>query len=1207
MRLEQHVYKIKNKILSSFQKELRRFGLESKRFDDSLADDNLRALVKNIQEETGNYSKAYKKILDEYTFTFFNRIAAIKVMEARLIIPEVITQRANYGDRSIAHKLWLEENPDKRNEQFEALQEFISYWFDKLSEEINLFSKDYLYHLLPDIYDLKEIINFFNEIEEEQWKSDDIMGWLYESYNKTELREFKESKDKIEYDKVSLTSQVYTPKWVVKFLVDNSLGKLYLEMYPDSELKDNYKIANAPKTRIREPKKPEEITLIDPAPGSGNFLLYAFDFFYNIYLDQDYNEDEIPQMIIENNLYGIDLDDRGIQIAQLGLFIKAKEKNRNVKIEKFNVVSSDFYLPEYENVKDIFEASEDLDQETRNLIKDVWNDLRFAYKFGSLLSIEEKFNRQFDRLIKLKDTLFGEVQMTQFSNFRNEFFPKLKEVIGKYSNGKERAFLRSKTIDSITFLEIITRKYDISVANPPYTDSSDYGEELKQFINDNYKGKYKFNSNLYSCFLKKCADLILEDGKTALVHPPTFMYIKTFEDSRKFILNEFHINIFVEWGYLGMFNPSARVDSAMYVLEKNNTDKESVFIKLNHLYEGKRYEALFKAYYEFLEGRQNELVYKLDQSKLKTIKSYPFIYWISDEFREKFTVSELEDVMSIRQGGATGNNERCLRLWWEVNLDTISKNNNDGKKWVIYQKGGPYCKWFGNNWIVIGYDSASYKWLKSHGNKLPSEKYYFKEGITFCRSGSKGTSFRFMKANQIISGAGPGIYLDKKFKNIFYTLAFLNSPLSFYLIDCLNPTVNNTEGDIKRIPFVFPESQIGDEISDRTQENIFIKQYLEKFSLIEMNYTYSPISYFKDSNLVSERIKSYLDLENYLNVHILLNEALINKNIFEIYNLDKKDIKVVTIKQGLSIGGLPVDKKAKLEFNISNEFAKEIQLKNKQNLINELPEKEFSKNEKNIIVNEFANLYQSNNDFEEFCIRHQTNPVNVWYWFKESTIIPKQRSQHIALELLVDLIKEILLEDDDGIVPSVSTPNVPTMIQLIEQKFQEKGFSSAQYSQFAALLGGDIKKYIDNKFFKEFSDYLNLFMYLPKTPFIWHLSSGPERGFECFIIIYKWTRDTVYKLRSYYIDRRETFLKNTLIDLSKDTRPEAIDKAALVTKQLEEIADFKKKVEDLLQSGYDPILDDGVGKNIAPLQKRKMLSYDVLNAGQLKKYLNADW
>lgn len=278
-----------------------------------------------------------------------------------------------------------------------------------------------------------------------------------------------------------------------------------------------------------------------------------------------------------------------------------------------------------------------------------------------------------------------------------------------------------------------------------------------------------------------------------------------------------------------------------------------------------------------------------------------------------------------------------------------------------------------------------------------------------------------------------------------------------------------------------------------------------------------------------------------------------------------------------------------------------------QEFIENLPTKEFTNEEHELIVNQFASLYQSNNDLEEFCIRNKVNPINVWYWFKQNKIIPKQRMNTLAMEFLADMIREILMEDEDGIVSLVPNSGGKQLLDLIEAKFYEKGFSSAQYSSFDSVLGRPLNDYINKYFFAELSDHLNLFMYLPKTPFIWHLTSGPEQGFDCYIIIYKWSRDNLMRLRSVYIENRERALQNRHSDLAENESANAQNEKDRIFKQLKEIEVFKGKIDELLEEGYNPILDDGVGKNIAPLQQKKMLAYDVLNAGQLKKYLNADW
>jgi len=337
MKLSEHVDKLRTLIEATFDKEFARLGIgATKVIDPEKLPRELHAkrqrfdeMLQNHIGETGSYPQGREKLVDELTFTLFNRLAAVKVMEAAALFPPVLTKQPEHGDRSFGHKAWLEINQHMRSEELEGIREYLKHAFDELGDILPLYNKAYPYALLPDAISLGEIIDAFNTVEKDTqvgtdiWQSDDVLGWMYESYNNVKKKAHKDSEDKTEYNKVSLQSQVYTPRWVVQFLVENSLGKLYLEMYPDSDIKRHYKIANAPQTQERKPKSLHEIKAIDPACGSGNFLLYAFDFFYVLYVDQienygaDYDENDIPKLIIENNLHGIDLDDRAIQWPNL--------------------------------------------------------------------------------------------------------------------------------------------------------------------------------------------------------------------------------------------------------------------------------------------------------------------------------------------------------------------------------------------------------------------------------------------------------------------------------------------------------------------------------------------------------------------------------------------------------------------------------------------------------------------------------------------------------------------------------------------------------------------------------------------------------------------------------------------------------------------------------------------------------------------------
>src|SRR6056297_2742178 len=560
MNLEENINKIKETIHDSYHKRLVRLGI--KKDELSPRDENdedykkAKATIEAIMEDKKDFSEAREEYLDEVTFTLFNRLAGIKAMESekRQLIPEAIQIRAQHGDKSFSHNVWLEENPDKSRETLEGLSTFIRDKFNDLSDNLSLYSKDHPFDLMPETHDLKDIIGLFNkEISLEEWKNDDILGWLYESYNKKDYKDFKESGDKIEWDKLSLSSQMYTPRWVVEFLVNNSLGKYWLEINPTSKIKEQHDIANAPEDPVLDYKEIEDIKIIDPAVGSGNFLLYAFELLSEIYEEEGFDKRDIPLLILDNNLYGLDLDERAVQIARLQLYIKAKTYNRNTEINEINVVSSNFHLSEFDKVKEEFSMNLEFASNEEDFLKELWEELRDAHKFGSLLTLDQSLSRFFEDK-KGNDSIGLFDSITNVNNLEVEVLNKLKDVFTKtINNGYTSNFIKQQSLEAVKFAEIMlgvnkdnggykVSKYDIAIANPPYTDSANYGKELKSYVNNKYKTPISFHKNLYACFLKKNSDFINEQGKIGMINPDTFMFIKTFEDLRNFILNNFHIN-----------------------------------------------------------------------------------------------------------------------------------------------------------------------------------------------------------------------------------------------------------------------------------------------------------------------------------------------------------------------------------------------------------------------------------------------------------------------------------------------------------------------------------------------------------------------------------------------------------------------------------------------------------------------------------------
>lgn len=917
MKLIEHVLKIRGLIQQAVENSFARFG----------APENIIATHQMAME--GDYDKAKLETVKECVFTLFNRLAALKVMEDRELFPEVIRRRAEHGNLSYSHKMWLEEHPDMRSAERMGLKNFLSDKFQQLFEEygIPLYKANHPYAVMPTADELDEIITAFNDIEQDEqcgsdiWKGDDILGWMYENFNTVEKVQLKESGEKIEYDKVFLQSQIYTPQWVVKFLVDNTLGKQYLEMYPDSRFmideetgKTKYLIANAPKHQVRHPKKNGVlgIKLIDPACGSGNFLIYAFSVFYDMYVDQmenygaDFSRRDIPKLIVENNLYGVDLDERAVQLTQIALFIKAMQlKGRRGKMPTYcNVVSSHFPLPAYEQIAATFDMGDShWDYKQREVLKDIWNDLCNAHKFGSLIRLKEKI----EALMPSQEvTLFSEQEIAEFFSFRNQALSILRQQVHQWGGEGSNTYSLSLVNDAMTFLDILTTSFDVAVANPPYTDSSDFGPELKAFAEANYKRPMKFNINLYACFIKRCCELTDELGKVGMIHPHTFMFIKTFEDVRKFMIENTHINTMVDFGLdrVNLFGPGVLLDATFYTLDKQVSENTpGVYFNITaNLQEKYKKGTLEKAYADYCNGQPNNRVYLLPQDKLKAIKSWPFIYWISDEFREKFGNLLLDDVAKIKQGIATTNNNRFCRLWWEI--------EGSSQKYYPYSKGGAYNKWAGNLWLYINWEETSVSYISKRG-RLQNKNYYFKEGITYSGSGSKGTSFREFPKDCLFDVGGSCIFPTEKYNNRFYLLAFLNTSLCFYIADCLNPTVNTQVGDMQRVPFVIPSTQMDTVVTNLAKCNIAIKKVINSYSLVEKSYTHSPIG---TSSMPTEELSHFFNYENGLLTQILINEAIINRIVFDVYELSEHDRQMVLDKECVPVGDLSVSQAALDEY-----------------------------------------------------------------------------------------------------------------------------------------------------------------------------------------------------------------------------------------------------------------------------------------------------
>lgn len=1210
MKLEDHVDKIRNKVEEAVKNTLDRCGITIngntyvQQNVNGISIGNVEQLVQSIQSEKSEWTDCFDEIVDDYAFTLFNRLVCMKVLEAHGLYPEMITQRQQHSGKSYAHYMWLENNQQYRDDAFEGLGEFISFQFEQLSLECDLFNTTIPLHMIPTATFIKEIIDLINaideddQVEEEVWKQGNILSQIYEIYNNSKKVALKASGDKVEYDKVHVQSQIYTPEWVVKFLVDNSLGKLYMEMYPDSEIKDTYKIIGDFSENTREIKPLDEVKVIDPCVGSGNFLLYCFDLFYDLYMDQienygaDYNKREVPQIIIEKNLHGTDLDERAVQLTKVGLFIKAKTKRNLVKINHYNVISASFRLPDYKEIGNLFDA-QFFSKDFSDLLKDVWKDLQQAHKFGSLLRIDEKFE---DKKKELKEEL-GEAQLSlftyekavEFDLFANNFYEKLGEAINTYAIDDKKKFLAQSTSEAMIFLKIVTETYDIVASNPPYTDSAALGSEMHSFIEENYKRPYNCATNLYACFIKSNIDRIKENGYLAMIHPHTFMYIDAYKDVRNMILKNCSIEILVDYGLdrVNLFGPGVLVDSVFYLMKKTRIKGNGIYINItDNLKEKYKKDVFLESIENIRYGIDNARIIKRAQSDFEKIEGKTFAYLLLPKLQKYTEESPLQRYVKVAGGMTTGCNEEYVRLWWEVEDDT---------KWFPYMKGGPYCKWAGNEWARINWENDGEKLKRSKKSILRNKDYYFKDGITYTGSGSKGTTFRIMPPNSLFDAGGSCIFLTGQYENINYLIAFLNSRLSFYLIDCLNPTVNTQVGDLKRVPFVKPSKEIESKVSDLATKCIELKKEIDSYYILNGAID-SPLAI---ETTVTKALLQFIANEILSQTNILIYEQFIDRDINDIYDLSESDIARMTEKMGVCAASIPVYSRA---WEAYSEEENRVDLCEKINTgIVDCDDEQIAE-----IKEKIRNvLFSKTNELEDFCKNNQINPITVWYFIAHDEILPMIKARDLIFEWFVYAMRDIIANTDDGIIGINNTDT--SITQLMEEYADKKGINSAQLLQMEEYLGKKIRDFMEKDFFIELMNYTNVFMYLPKTPFIWHLSSGINRGFEAMISIYKWNSDSLYKLKSNFIYKRREKLEYRKTQLAGNDTAQALDEKELIDRQLTEIDEFVGKIDELIASGYNPTLDDGVGKNIAPLQERKMLKADVLNSNQLKKYLKAEW
>lgn len=579
--------------------------------------------------------------------------------------------------------------------QCNALNDALPEMFEQLGS--------YTEMLLPNnILKLDGVLGrLVTDIPEEDWRDAvQIIGWMYQYYNtepKQAVFDGLKKNIKITKETIPAATQLFTPDWIVRYMVENSLGRLWLESHPNAALRANWKyyLDEAEQTpevaehlrvlRSQSPvKSPEDIRLIDPCMGSGHILVYAFDVLMQIYESVGVSPRDAAKLILEKNIYGLDIDRRAYQLAYFSLMMKARQYNRRIFTE---------------NVKpQVYHPSGFPDGE----------------EFGSLVKVDALPPK-----------------------------PEEPKEITLFTENHET------TLNAWNFKRLLAQKYDVVVTNPPYMGSSGMGAKLSEFVKENYNDS---KSDLFSCFIERGLDWIKPDGYNCMVTMQSWMFLSSFETMRKKILSFRTIMNFMHMENMVMGIAFGTAISNVYGRHIANYKGQYNYMTMKDVEDGK--PVVFPTAHKRNCTASAENFEKIPGS--------PVAYWASSEMLKSFRLSHIADYAQVRQGLSTGDNDRFLRLWFEIVIDRLALGFNDietiwleGKKWVPLNKGGFYRRWYGNNEYVIAFDKQNYNLLANTSNHLPSRHLYFRSGITWSNISSGKAAFRYFDKGYAFSNKEP--------------------------------------------------------------------------------------------------------------------------------------------------------------------------------------------------------------------------------------------------------------------------------------------------------------------------------------------------------------------------------------------------------------------------------------------------------------------
>jgi len=1078
-------------------------------------------LIKRIKE------LSYEQVVEEAAYTWFNRIIAIRYMEINDILPltrdnqslgiRVLSSKDNTPDPEILKfsnlmnsELDIEFDKDKYiefkddNSKFKYILLLVCKKLGKVIPQVFDGITDYIDILIPDnlLNDTGFITKIINDVPEDNYNQVEIIGWLYQYYNQTEKDRVISAKKAYKKNEIAYATQLFTPDWIVKYMVENSLGKYWLEHTENSNIKRNWEYFIDCDFEKKKSINPVEIKFLDPCCGSGHILSYAFDVFYQIYIEMGYNKSDIPELILKYNLYGFDIDDRAGQLSILSILLKAREFDKNIFNKKVTTNLNIISIQESNN--NINESLLALTENSKKKYNILCEQFKNAKEYGSLIKVE---NEEFDDLI-------NEIENDN-TIFSYEAIKMIKPLVKQW--------------------KLLLEKYDVVVTNPPYMNNNVMSNSLKKYISDNYK---EVKSDLFSAFILRNTYFAKKDTYLGYMTPYVWMFISSYEELRKYLINNLSISSLVQLEYSAL--EEATVPICTFILKNSNTNKEvGNYIRLTDFTGGMKVQN--SKYLDIIKNHNDKYLFKKNSEEFLHIPGSPIAYWITENFIDIFKNSKsLGEISSVKQGIATSNNNIFLRLWYEVSKNNIfynCKNHKESlessKMWYPYNKGGEYRKWYGNNDYLVNWKNDGESLKAYEGAVLRNPDYYFRKSITWSLISSSNIAFRSKPTGHLFDVAGMSCFpLDKDYN---YILGFNNTKIVRYIMNFIAPTLNFQVGDIAKIPIIFDENY-REVINLLVEENIKLsKQDWDSFETswdFKLHPLISNIDFNNDNRFLLKNIMLEYKIKCEENFNkVKQNEEKLNNIFSEIYKLN----------------------------NVIN-----IEIEDKDITIRKADEEREIKSLISYAVGCMFGRYSLDN-IGLICAdgNFDTKDYKI-YNADIDNIIPITDEAYFADDIVARFKKFI------SIVYGSETLN--KNIDYIAETLGKRGTETSDDT---------IRRYFVNDFF---NDHVKTYQ---KRPIYWLFDSGKKNGFKALVYMHRYNDNLIPKIRLDYLHRIQTTYEKLLsdvnyrltTDLSMNDKKIVQNKQIELNAKLQEIKEYDEKIAHIANKRISIDLDDGVKEN----------------------------